>query len=222
MLFSGDVHFVAIISNSTILNFTFKTLAETKARVILWNTSSDGGPASFSRVVIPKTLMKRIHAVLVNDGEVNATFLNVEDAANIYLYTEHSGNCSIKIVYSELLDWFYQLLSDYAELLDKYRSLNESYSELLELNARFLEFNASINVLIQTLNMLNATLCNLLKSYGELQEAFNYINSSYQNQTQNFRGLIYIFAATTAIFILTTIYFSKKAHERIAESRARG
>jgi parallel beta-helix repeat protein len=37
--FGGNIHDVAIISNSTILDFTFKTVAETKARVILFNAS---------------------------------------------------------------------------------------------------------------------------------------------------------------------------------------
>ena len=39
--------------------------------------------------------LKFIHVVLVNDEEVNATLLNVDDAANIYLYIEHSGACSL-------------------------------------------------------------------------------------------------------------------------------
>jgi len=245
--FSGNIHDVAIISNSTILNFTFKTVAETKARVILFNASSNGGSVSFSRVSIPKGLMANIHAVLINEEEVNATLLNVGDVENFYLYIEHFGNCSVKIVYSELLDWYhqllcdysdmleryrglnesysvllgsyYQLLSNYSDLLDKYRGLNESYSELVELNERFLEFNASVNVLAEKLDALNATLYNLLKDYGKLQDEFNDVSSSYQNQAQNFRSLIYIFIVTTTIFVLTTIYFSKKAHEKVAKSK---
>jgi len=39
--------------------------------------------------------LKFIQVVLVNDEEVNATLLNVDDAANIYLYIEHSGACSL-------------------------------------------------------------------------------------------------------------------------------
>ncbi|MEM5868013.1 MAG: hypothetical protein QXG39_08870, partial [Candidatus Aenigmatarchaeota archaeon] len=59
----------------------------------------------------------------------------------------------------------------------------------------------------------------LLEDYDGLQGAFNYINLLYQNQTQNLRSLIYIFAATTTIFILTTIYFSKKVNEKVAEPK---
>jgi len=245
--FGGNIHDVAIISNSAILDFTFKTVAEMKARVILFNASSDGGSICFSRVGIPKRLMANIHAVLINEEEANVTLLNVGDVENFYLYIEHFGNCSVKIVYSELLDWYhqllcdysdmleryrglnesysvllgsyYQLLSNYSDLLDKYRGLNESYSELVELSERFLEFNASVNVLAEKLDALNATLYNLLKDYGKLQDEFNDVSSSYQNQAQNFRSLIYIFIGATAIFILTTIYFSKKAHEKVAESK---
>ncbi|MEM0007034.1 MAG: NosD domain-containing protein [Candidatus Bathyarchaeia archaeon] len=216
---NGNAYHVVIISNSTIFDFTFKTLVETKSKIILFNASISSNSASFSRVAIPKVLMKCIHAVLVNDEEVNATFLNVDDVENTYLYIEHFGNCSIKIVYSELLDWYYQLLSDYSKLLDKYYGLNESYSMLLELNAKILEFNVSVSMFIEKLSILNTTLYNLLEDYGGLQGAFNYINLLYQNQTQNLRSLIYIFAATTTIFILTTIYFSKKANEKVAEPK---
>ncbi|MEM3789069.1 MAG: NosD domain-containing protein [Candidatus Bathyarchaeia archaeon] len=245
--FNGNLHHIAIISNSTILNFTFKTIAETQARVILLNASGNSGSASFSRIAIPKALMPRIHTVLINEEEVNATLLNVGNMENIYLYIEYSGDCSIKIVYSELLDWYYQLLYNYTELLnkyedlnesysmlldwhyqllynytellDKYRSLNESYSMLLELNVRFSELNASANVLIEKLDALNMTLYNLLRNYSKLLDEFNDMTSLYKSQTQNFKGLIYIFAATTTIFTLTTIYFSKKAHEKVVKSK---
>jgi hypothetical protein len=170
-------------------------------------------------VGIPQGLMTSIHAVLINEEEVNATFLNVGEVENFYLYIEHFGNCSIKIVYSELLDWYYQLLCDYSDLLERYRGLNESYFELVELSERFLEFNASVNVLAEKLDALNATLYNLLKDYGKLQDEFNDVSSSYQIQAQNFRSLIYIFIVTTTVLILTTIYFSKKAHEKVAESK---
>ncbi|MEM3579933.1 MAG: NosD domain-containing protein [Candidatus Bathyarchaeia archaeon] len=245
--FSGNIYHVAIISNSTILNFTFKTIAETKARVILLNVSSNGNSASFSRIVIPKTLMAHIHAVLVDEEEVNATLLDVENAENLCLYIEHPCDCSIKLLYSEILDLYYQLLQNYEELLkkydyldasystlldryyqllsnhtallDMYRSLNGSYSMLLELNLRLLVFNASVNVLIEKFNALNRTLYNLLGNYSQLQDEFNDANSSFKSQEQNLKSLIYIFAATTTTFILTTIYFSKKAHEKAARSR---
>lgn len=129
---NGKFHDVAIISNSTVFNFTFKIQAETKARIILFNVSSSIYSACFSRIAVPKALMKSIHAVLVNDYEVNATLLNIEDSANIRLYVEHSGACSVKIVYSELLDQYYELLESVNMLIEKLDMLNTTLDNLLE------------------------------------------------------------------------------------------
>ncbi len=236
-----NTYHVTIISNSTIINFAFKVAAESRARAILFNAST-GGSAGFSRVTVPKTLMKSIHAVLINEEEVNATLLNVTDVENAYLYIEFPGDCSIKIAYSELLDLYYQLYADYTNLLDKIYSLNasnnmlterfhtlnqtlydllENYNELRDelsiLNESYsilLALNASNSVLAEKISTINETLYNLLKSYSELQKEMCDTSTLYQNQLQNFKGLIYIFAATTAIFFATTIYLSKKAHEK--------
>jgi len=195
--FKEETYRVAMVSNSTISNFTFKVAAELKTRIILFNASSTNGSAGFSRVVIPKVLMENIHMVLVNDVEVNATLVNVADVENAYLYIEYSGNCSIKIVYLELLDLYYQLL-------DKIRSLNDTN-----------------NMLVEKFNALNETLHNLLMDWSDFQKLFFNLNASYQDQAQNLKYLAYVFAAATAIFIMVTIYLSKVAHSkqgRIVES----
>jgi parallel beta-helix repeat protein len=195
--FKDEDYRVAMVSNSTISDFTFKVAAESRTRIILFNASSTNGSAGFSRVVIPKALMENIHMVLVNDEEVNATLLNVADVENAYLYIEYSGNCSIKIVYLELLDLYYQLL-------DKIHSLNDTN-----------------NMLVEKFNALNETLHNLLIDWSDFQKLFFNMNASYQVQAQNLKYLAYIFAAATAIFIMITIYLSKVAHtkrSRIVES----
>jgi parallel beta-helix repeat protein len=230
--FKGDIYSVAVISNSTILNFTFKIAVESRTRVILFNATSINGSAGFSRVAVPKALMENIHMVLVNEEEVNATLLNVADVENTYLYIEYSGNCSIKIVYLELLDLYYQLLADYSELLDKLHGLNATNNALVnefnllnetlhDLLKNHSDLQNELDNLNSVLTALNETLHDFLTDYDDFQKEFSDMSTSYQNEVQNFKSLTYVFAAMTAVFIMVTIYLSKIAHEkqrRIVES----
>lgn len=219
------IYRVAIISNSTILDFTFKDVVVSKSRVMSFNASCTAGSSGFSRLAIPRGVMKSIHMVLVNEKEVNATLLNITNEENIFMYLTYSDNCSITIVYSELLDLYYQLLANYIELLNKYNDLSNRYGNLseshyglleeyLNLTEKMLVLNASNNALLEKFQVLNETLSNLLEDYNKLQNEIDYANLFYQAQAQNFKELLYIFAAMTAVFIVTTIYLSKKAHEK--------
>jgi len=182
--FKGKDYRITIISNSTISNFAFKVLTEFRTRVILFNVSCTYSPAGFCKIVIPKILMENIHAVLLNDEEVNATLIDTPDAENSCLFIEYLGNCSIKIVYLELLDLYYQLL-------DKIHNLNNTNDRL-----------------VKEINTLNKTLNNLIINWNDFQELFLKMNSLYQIQTQNLRNLAYVFALATAIFIIVTVYLS--------------
>jgi parallel beta-helix repeat protein len=223
--FKEEDYRIAIVSNSTISNFTFKIIAESKSRIILFNAGSTNGSAGFSRVVIPKALMGNIHMVLVNEEEVNATLLNVADVENAYLYIEYSGKCSIKIIYFELLDLYYQLLDEFHglnvtnnALVKEFNSLNETLHNLLK---NYDELQNHLENLNSMLAALNKTLHNFLNDYGDFQKEFSDMSMSYQKEVQNFKSLTYIFAAVTAVFIMITIYLSKIAHEkqrRIIES----
>ena len=120
--FKGDIHYVSVISNSAITNFAFKKVVETKGTSITFNAS-----AGFSRIIIPKNLMKKIHNVLINEEEVNITFLDVADPENFYLYIEHYNDCSVKIVYSELIDIYDQLLFDFNKLKEQLYDICSAY-----------------------------------------------------------------------------------------------
>ena len=68
------------------------------------------------------------------------------------------------------------------------------------------------------------TLYRYYELLSSFLERFKAMNATYQNhlldyseQMQNIRSLMYIFASTTAVFIVTTIYLSKRAHERTAK-----
>jgi parallel beta-helix repeat protein len=223
--FKEETYRVTIVSNSMISNLIFKVATELRTRVILFNASSTNSFAGFSRVVIPKGLMKSVHMVLVNEEEINATLLNVTDVENIYLYIEYSGNCSIKIVYLELLDLYYQLLADYSELLNKLHGLNATTSALMkELNSlnetlhnllkNYSNLQNELDNLNSVLTALNGTFHNFLNDYSDFLKDFSNMSESYRNEAQNFKSLTYVFAAVAAIFIMITIYLSKVAHTK--------
>ena len=187
--FKGETYSVAIISNSTILNFAFKADIKCRTKTITFNTSLNGF-AGFSKVIIPKELMKNIHTVLINGNEVNATPIDIADAKNVHLYFDYSNNCSIEIIYFELLDIYHQLLNDYS-------GLNSAYSLLVE------KFNA-----------FNETFNNLIEEYSNVQKELQDINLRHQNQAENLKGLTYIFAVLTTVLIIAIIYLSKAAYRK--------
>jgi parallel beta-helix repeat protein len=199
--FKGEDYRVAVVSNSTIYDFNFRVVAESRTRVILFNATNINGSAGFSRVVIPKALMENIHVVLVNEEEVNATLLNVADVKNSYLYIEYFGNCSIKIVYLELLDKLYSLNASNNMLMKEFLELNETLHNVLK---NYTDLQNELDNINSILTALNETL----------QKEFSNMNESYRNEERNFRSFTYFFAAMTAIFIITIIYLSKIAHTK--------
>jgi parallel beta-helix repeat protein len=75
----------------------------------------------------------------------------------------------------------------------------ETLYRYYELLAKYFELKTDLNNLSEA---MNATYQKHLLDYSE--------------QMQNIRSLMYIFASTTAVFIATTIYLSKRVHERTA------
>ncbi|MBS7616464.1 right-handed parallel beta-helix repeat-containing protein [Candidatus Bathyarchaeota archaeon] len=222
--FKENIDYITIISNSTITNLTFTNVAELKTKTIFFNAVSNDS-AGFSRIFIPRDLMENVSTILINDEEVYVSLLNITDEKKICIYLTYPKNCSVKIVYSELLDLYYQLVAEYLNLINKFDNLNGSYSNLLKeyliLNETLIALNVGNDVireqlyaLNETLHALNETLCDLLKSYNELQVEFGETNSAYKEQKQNLESLMYMFAAVTAVLIVMTIYLSKKVHER--------
>jgi parallel beta-helix repeat protein len=203
--FKGEDYRVAVVSNSTIYDFTFRVVAESRTRVIHFNATNINGSAGFSRVVVPKALMENIHGVLVNEEEVNATLLNITDMKNSYLYIEYFGNCSIKIVYLELLDKLYALNESNNMLMKEFLELNETLHNVLK---NYTDLQNELDNLNRMLTALNETL----------QKEFSNMNESYRNEERNFRSFTYIFATTITIYIMTIIYLSKIAHTKQGRS----
>lgn len=180
------IYYVTIMSNATISNLTFKITTEFASKMLLFNSNVANNMACFARITIPRSLMDTVHMVSINNEKINVTFLKISDERSICLYFVYWGNCSVKVVYLELLDLYLQLLASYSELINRFYALNESFSTIAVLNS-------SNAMLIRELNSLNEIIL---------------------NQVNNLRGLVYIFALSTAIFAATTIYLSKKVHER--------
>jgi len=194
-----ETYHVTIISNSTISDFRFEIGTETGNKIIRFNATCEDDSVGFSRVTIPIELMKYPYIVLVDGREVIPTLLNVSDETNVCLYfTYFNKNYTIKIISSETLHLYYELLAKYFELEKYLYNLNETYYDLLN----------HYGILLGNYSML-------LESFDAMNVSYQKHLSDYSEQIQNIRNLIYIFAATTAIFIIITVYLSKLAHAGI-------
>jgi hypothetical protein len=101
--------------------------------------------------------MQNVHAVLINEDEVDATLINAADVKNSYLFIEYSGNCSIKIVYLELLDKIHSLNDTNNMLVEKFNALNETLYDLITNWSDFqkLFFNMNTSYQVQEQNLKN-------------------------------------------------------------------
>jgi parallel beta-helix repeat protein len=208
--FKQEIHYVSVISNSTISDFGFKIGAETGNKIVSFNAGGKEGTVGFCRVMIPTEFMDYPFIVLIDEEEVIPTLLGISNETYSYLYLTyiHSSR-NITIISSETVHLYSELLNQYVSLQRDLYDLNVTYYALLN-NYYDLLNNYSI----------------LLGNYSQLQRSSSALNSSYQEHlleysenVHNLQNLMYIFAGTTAIFIITTIYLSKRAHARITTKR---
>ena len=91
-------------------------------------------------------------------GIIGTIIINTTDVKNFYLFIEYSGNCSIKIVYLELLDKIHSLNDANNMLVEKFNALNETLYDLLtnwsDFQKLFFNMNTSYQVLEQNLKNL--------------------------------------------------------------------
>jgi parallel beta-helix repeat protein len=197
VVWKAKMYTVAIVSNSTISDFGFEIGEETGNKIIQFNTMG-GGLVGFTRVMIPIALMDYPYIVLTDGKTVTPTLLSISDPLRAYLYFTYSDtNSTVRIVSSQTMHLYYELLARYADL----------QILLADLNATYLD--------------LSSVFAALLSNYSQLVDSTEALNSSYQQhlleysqQLQNIRSLTYIFVATTAVLIITTIYLSRHAHAK--------
>jgi len=218
---------ITIISNSTIVDFTFEVGRETGYNIVSFSAVGEDGTFGFCRMTIPKSLMQYPLIVVDLEGEVATSLLSPSDNATTYLYfTYPNGNQSITVISSEALQLQSDLNDEYAALQAYLDSLNATYQALLT------SYNANLQAEIANMNSTYETLLNsfglLLQNFSQLQSNYLALNSSLQdnliNQSQNaqnIHNLTYIFAATAAAFLVTTLYLSTRVNRnRKPQARA--
>jgi len=194
----GKNYDVAVISNSTITDFSFDIGEETGNKIVTFNVSSEGDAVSFCRIMIPTEMMSFPYVVLASGEEIVPSLLSFSNETVAFLYfTYVDDNQTISVISSKTLYLYY-------DLLDKYSALQTSFSDL----------NASYYQLLNTFSLL-------LYNYTQLQSQYSALNMSYQEHllgysrnVENMQNLVYVFAFTTAIFLITTVYLSKRTTPR--------
>jgi parallel beta-helix repeat protein len=194
--FKGKTYEIAAICNSTISNFIFEIGPETGNKIIQFDVTSKPSIAGFCRISILTELMDNSSIVMVGQEEILPHLLPVSNETLVCLYfTYLDGTHTIRIISSEAMRSYGELLARYIQLQDSLHGVNTSYNVLLD----------------------NYTL--LLSNYGKLQETYRALNTSYQGHlldysesAQNLRDLTYIFAFATGVLIISVIYLSRRTH----------
>jgi parallel beta-helix repeat protein len=201
VIFNGKSSHVEIVSNSSILDFSFETVPERKDRIIRFNAICLNNSAGFSRISIPVYLMSYPFIVLLNNEEVTPNPLNITDGSRTCIYLPYpSNNCSIAIIYSEVLHLYNELLEKYAELQGNFSALNATYNGLVNsynklqtdffaLNSTFSSLQNNFQVLQTSFQILNTTFYSLLESYNSLLTDLNILNNTCNDLLNNYNIL---------------------------------
>ena len=192
---------VDIISNSTVTNFEFEVGAETGNRIIRFDAEGQEENGFFCRARIPDALMNYSSILLVDEEEIIPKTLSSLDSTYSSLYFSYAhSNRTVSMISSKNLYLLNQLLEKYLQLQVTVGAQNNTY-----------------NVLVYNYN-------NLSNSYNQLKQAYDSLRSSYDSlllaqseSKDNNRSMIYIIAAATAVFLASTVYISKRVHEKPIE-----
>lgn len=199
--FQDESFEVDIISNSTITNFEFEIGAETGNRIIRFDAGGQEENGFFCRARIPNALMNYSSILLVDEEEISPKTLNSFDSTYSSLYFSYAhSNRTVSVISSKTLYLLNQLLEKYLQLQATLGAQNNTY-----------------DLLVYNYN-------NLSNSYNQLKQAYDRLRSSYDNlllaqseSKDNNQSMLYIIAAATAVFLASTVYLSKRAHEKPRE-----
>jgi len=220
-----------IISNSTINKLLLEIGIETGNKILLLNITGKNGTIGFCRVWIPTELMKYPYVVLSDTEELNQVLFGSPNEPSVCLYFTYAHeNSTIRIISSEAMHLYYELLADfltlnitynelvnvYTLLLENYTLLQESFSLLNDAYQQLLNLNMTHYELLNNYHDLNITYYTLLRAYDNLLGNYTVLQEKMPNseQMQNIRNLMYIIAALSALYILTTVYLSKRTYSR--------
>jgi hypothetical protein len=188
--FQDESFEVDIISNSTVANFEFEIGAETGNRIIRFYAGGQEENGFFCRARIPNALINYSSILLVDEEEISPKTLNSIDSTYSSLYFSYAhSNRTVSLISSRTLYLLNQLLAQ----------------------------NNTIDFLVYNYN-------NLSNSYNQLKQAYDNLRSSYdsllvaQSESKyNNQSMLYVIAAATAVFLASTVYLSKRAHEKPRE-----
>jgi parallel beta-helix repeat protein len=217
MTVEEETYQVATISNSTVSNLTFVIGTETGNRILLFNITGQNGSIGFCRVTLPSVVMTYPYIVLLDGEQVTPSSIKMSDGNATLYFTYLDGSFTVRIIssetmrlYEELLQdyvelqasfgslniTYFSLLSDYTTILNNYsqlqssfQALNESYQQLHELNSTYYVLLDDYTSLQDQFLELNLTHYTLADGHVALQSSFNSLNLTYQQLVSNYAQL---------------------------------
>lgn len=190
----GEEYQVALISNSTISNFSFNMGEETGNRILSFSVAGEDGGVGFCRVSVPTRVMNYALIVLVDGEEVVPTSLSSQQESYrcIYFIYNHSAHV-VTIISSKWLSLYNTLFDEYNQLLERFSMLNVSYYNLLS-----------------NLSSLLGDYAQLQSNYTSLFELYQGLLQRHNESLQNLRNLTYAFLTASTLFIIIIIYLSRR------------
>lgn len=203
--FNKTTYDITVISNATIAAFRFEYNPETGNKIILLNATATGSAFTFCRIRIPTEMMDRPFTVLTGQEEITPTLLTISNRTYSHLYfTYVDGQQAVRIMSSESLRLYVELLDKFTQLQSDVHSINVTYYDL------------------------KSNYTSLLDDYNRLQDNYRELNSSYHEHLlefneseQNLRSLTYIFVFAMAVLIAVTGYLSSTRTRRTVTTKAK-
>jgi hypothetical protein len=217
MTVEQETYYVAVVSNSSVSNLTFVIGTETGNKILLFNITGQNGSIGFCRVTLPSAVMTYPYIVLLDGKQATPSSIKVSNGNATLYFTYPDGSFTARIISSEtmrlyeellqdyvdlqarfgslnvtyygLLNNYTVVLSDYSQLQSSFQALNQSYQQLRELNSTYYALLDDYTSLQNQFSELNLTHLALADSYVALQSSFNSLNLTYQQLISNYAQL---------------------------------
>jgi hypothetical protein len=77
--------------------------------------------------------------------------------------------------------------------------------------------NNTYDHLVYNFNNLSNSCDQLKQAYDSLESSYDSLLLAQSESEDNNRSMLYVIAAATAVFLASTVYLSKRAHEKPSE-----
>ncbi len=177
---------IAAISNSTVTNLTYLIGTETGNRILLFHVVGQDGGIAFCRMSLPAVLMTYPYIVLLDGELVTPSSIWMSNGNATLYFTYPDGNLTVRIISSQTLRLYEELLHDYLELQTSFSDLNATFytllgnytailSDLVQLQSSYQDLSQSF----QQFYEMNSTYYALLDDFANLQNQFSELNTTY-------------------------------------------